>query len=189
MRFSKLNYVFICCFLIRIACLPHYNLDLILLPYSMKRWSRDSSVGLTLGYGLDNRGSRVRFPVGAGNFSLHHRVQDGSGAHSASYQMGTRSSFPWREADHSPPSSAEVKEWVELYLHYPNTPSWRGAQLKTAQGQLHLYLLPLYSMKRIPNFAKGTEVWVLSMNFRRPDRLWGPPILLSNGYRRLFPRR
>jgi len=21
------------------------------------------------------------------------------------------------EADHSPPSSAEVKEWVELYLH------------------------------------------------------------------------
>jgi hypothetical protein len=33
-----------------------------------------------------------------------------------------------READHSPPSSAEVKEWVELYLHSPNTPSWRGAQ-------------------------------------------------------------
>jgi hypothetical protein len=34
------------------------------------------------------------------------------------------------EADHSPPSSAEVKEKVELYLHYPNTPSWRDAQLK-----------------------------------------------------------
>jgi hypothetical protein len=33
-----------------------------------------------------------------------------------------------READCSPPSSAEVKEWVELYLHSPNTPSWRGAQ-------------------------------------------------------------
>jgi hypothetical protein len=31
---------------------------------------------------------------------------------------------------HSPPSSAEVKEWVALYLHSPNTPSWRGAQLK-----------------------------------------------------------
>jgi hypothetical protein len=38
--------------------------------------------------------------------------------------------LPGREADHSPPSSAEVKEWVELYFHYPNTPSWRGAQLK-----------------------------------------------------------
>jgi hypothetical protein len=32
------------------------------------------------------------------------------------------------EADLAPPSSAEVKEWVELYLHSSNTPSWRGAQ-------------------------------------------------------------
>jgi hypothetical protein len=46
-----------------------------------------------------------------------------------------------READHSPPSSAEVKECVELYLHSPNTPSWRGAQLEGAQGQLYLYLI------------------------------------------------
>jgi hypothetical protein len=30
---------------------------------------------------------------GAGNFSLHHRVQNGSGAHSASYLMGNRGSF------------------------------------------------------------------------------------------------
>jgi hypothetical protein len=37
---------------------------------------------------------------------------------------------PGREADHSPPSSAEVKEWVELYLHSPNKPSWYCAQLK-----------------------------------------------------------
>jgi hypothetical protein len=35
-----------------------------------------------------------------------------------------------READHSSPSSAEVKEWVELYLYSPNKPPWRGAQLK-----------------------------------------------------------
>jgi hypothetical protein len=35
-----------------------------------------------------------------------------------------------READHSPPSRAEVKEWVDLCLHSPNTPSWCGAQLK-----------------------------------------------------------
>jgi hypothetical protein len=41
------------------------------------RKSRDSSVGIALDYGLDDRGSRVRFPVGAGNFSLHHRVQNG----------------------------------------------------------------------------------------------------------------
>jgi hypothetical protein len=54
--------------------------------------SRDSSVGIALAYGLDYRGSRVRFPAGTGNFSLH-RVQNGSGAHPASYPMGTRDSF------------------------------------------------------------------------------------------------
>jgi hypothetical protein len=40
-----------------------------------------------------------------------------------------------READHSPPSSAEVKEWVESYLQSCSTPSWRGIQLK-AQSYL-----------------------------------------------------
>jgi hypothetical protein len=60
--------------------------------------SRDSSVGIALGYGLDDRGSRVRFPAGAGNFCLYHRVQNGSGAHSASYPMGTRGSFPGGKA-------------------------------------------------------------------------------------------
>jgi hypothetical protein len=44
-------------------------------------------------YGLDDRGSRVRFPAWAGNFSLHYRVQNGSGAHPASYPMGTKGSF------------------------------------------------------------------------------------------------
>jgi hypothetical protein len=49
---------------------------------------------LALGYELDNRGSRARFPAGAGNSSLHHRDQNGSGAHPASYPMDTRDSFP-----------------------------------------------------------------------------------------------
>jgi hypothetical protein len=74
-----------------------------------------SSVGIALGYGLDDRGPRVQFSAEAGNFSLHYSVQNGSGAHPASYSMGTRGSFPevkrpGREADHSAPSSAEVKE-------------------------------------------------------------------------------
>jgi hypothetical protein len=58
----------------------------------------DISVGIAQGYGLDDRGSRIRFPAGAGNFSLHHRVQNGSGAHPASYPMGTRGPFPGGEA-------------------------------------------------------------------------------------------
>jgi hypothetical protein len=55
--------------------------------------NRDSSFGIALDYELDDRGSRVRFPVGAGNFSLHH-VKNSSGAHPASYSMGTTGSFP-----------------------------------------------------------------------------------------------
>jgi hypothetical protein len=60
--------------------------------------SRDSSVGIALGYGLDDRGSSVRFSAGAGNFSLHHRVQNGSGAHPVSYPMGTRGFFSGSKA-------------------------------------------------------------------------------------------
>jgi hypothetical protein len=55
--------------------------------------NRDSSVGIATGYWLDDLGSRVRFPTGAGNFYLHHRLQNGSGAHPASYPMGNRGSF------------------------------------------------------------------------------------------------
>jgi hypothetical protein len=56
--------------------------------------NRDSSVGIALGYGLDDRGSRVRFQAEAGNFSPHHRVQNGSGDHPASYPMGIKGSLP-----------------------------------------------------------------------------------------------
>jgi len=74
----------------------------------------------------------VRFPAGAANFSLLSHVQTGSGAHQTFYPLGTGGSFlgvklPGREAGHSPSSSAEVEECLELYLHSPNTSSWRGA--------------------------------------------------------------
>jgi hypothetical protein len=43
---------------------------------------------------LNDRIIGVRFRAGAGSFSLRHRMQNGSGAHPASYAMGTRDSFP-----------------------------------------------------------------------------------------------
>jgi hypothetical protein len=58
----------------------------------------------------------VRFPTEAEDFSSNLWVQTGSGAHPASYIMGTGGPFPGgkerpgRDADHSPPSSAEVKK-------------------------------------------------------------------------------
>jgi hypothetical protein len=55
-------------------------------------------------------------------------VQTGSEAHPASYTMGTGSfpgvKRPERGVDHLPPSSAEVKERVELYFYSPSGPSW-----------------------------------------------------------------
>jgi hypothetical protein len=67
---------------------------MIVLLYALENVvSRDSSVGIALDYGLDERGSRVRFLEGAENFSLHRRVQNGSRAHPASYPMGTGVSF------------------------------------------------------------------------------------------------
>jgi hypothetical protein len=47
-----------------------------------------------------------------------------------------------READHSPPSSAEVKECVDLYFHSHSTPSWRGSQLKKSTGTTLPLALP-----------------------------------------------
>jgi hypothetical protein len=77
----------------------------------------------------------VRFLAGALNFFPHHRVQAALGPTQPPnrWPPGVLSlgvEQPGCEADHSPPPSAEVKECVELYLHSPNTPSWRGAQFK-----------------------------------------------------------
>jgi hypothetical protein len=66
-------------------------------------------------YGMDDRAKDVRSPTGAEDFSSSPGVQTGSGDHPASYPMGIGGPFPGgkarpgRDADHSPPSSAEVK--------------------------------------------------------------------------------
>jgi hypothetical protein len=65
-------------------------------------------------YGLDDRAIGVRSPAGAEDFSSSLCVQTGSRAHPASCTMGTGGHFPGgkarqeRDADHSPPSSAEI---------------------------------------------------------------------------------
>jgi hypothetical protein len=74
-----------------------------------------SSGSIVSDYGLDDRVIGVRFPAGAKDFSSILCVQTGSGAHPASCTMGTGGPFPgakaWpgRDADYSPPSSAEVE--------------------------------------------------------------------------------
>jgi hypothetical protein len=74
------------------------------------------------GHGLDDRAIEVTFPTEAKDFSSNLCVQTCSGAHLASCTMGTGGPFtgakarPGRDADHSPPSSAEVDNEQELYL-------------------------------------------------------------------------
>jgi hypothetical protein len=71
-----------------------------------------SSVSTMSDYRMDGQGS---IPVEAKGFSCSLCVQTSSKAHPASYPMGTGGSFPrdtaWpgHKADHSHPSSAEVK--------------------------------------------------------------------------------
>jgi hypothetical protein len=68
--------------------------------------------------------------------------------------MGTGGSFPGgkarpgRDADHSPPSSAEVKNEKKLYLLSPNMPPWRVA------GQLYFFFL-LYTLEVILFITKN----------------------------------
>jgi hypothetical protein len=78
-------------------------------------YCRVSSGSIVSDYGLDDRAIGVRSPAGAEDFSSSLCVQTGSGAHPSSCPMvpGVLSpgvkARPGRDADHSPPSSAEVK--------------------------------------------------------------------------------
>jgi hypothetical protein len=77
--------------------------------------SRDSSVGIATGYGLDDQGGGSSSPGRVKNFhfSISSRPALGS----------TQPPIKWvpvkrqgREADHSPPTSAEVKKmWIYTF--------------------------------------------------------------------------
>jgi hypothetical protein len=80
----------------------------------VKSKSRDSPVCTVLGYGLDDRGSRVRFPAGLGIFlfTTTSRIVPGpnqSPIHWVPWALSVGVKRPGREADHSPLSSTEVK--------------------------------------------------------------------------------
>jgi hypothetical protein len=74
-----------------------------------------SSVSIVSDYELDDQVMGVRSLAEAVDFSSSLSVQTGSGAHPASYPVGSGSPFPgsktWsgRDTDYSFPSSAEVK--------------------------------------------------------------------------------
>jgi hypothetical protein len=107
-------------------------------------------------YRLDDR---VRSPADTKDFSSSFCVQTGSGALPASCTMGNGSPFPGgkarpgRDADHSPLSSAEVKNEYELYLLSPLAPLWQ------VQGPLLPHIYSLFDLalikKSIANFISS----------------------------------
>jgi hypothetical protein len=82
------------------------------------RMSRDSSGGVATGYRPDDEGAGVRVPVGGKNFhfSMSSRaavVPTQPPIHCVPGALSPGIKRPGREADHSPPTTAEVKKtWV-----------------------------------------------------------------------------
>jgi hypothetical protein len=89
--------------------------------------SRVSPVGIAKGY---ERYDGDWIPGRGRDFSLLHSFQTGSGSHPPSIEwvVGTLTSGvkrPGREASHSPPSSAQVKNGISI-PPLPSTSLWRG---------------------------------------------------------------
>jgi hypothetical protein len=125
-------------FSVRIACkvpVLFSELSPELIIVTKYHRSRRSLGSIVSDYGLDDRAIGVRSPVGTKDFSSNLCAQTGSGAHPASCTVGTRGPFPgakaWpgRDADHSPPSSAEVVNEKEPYILSPQAPPRRVAGL------------------------------------------------------------
>jgi hypothetical protein len=91
--------------------------------YSLPNRSRDSSVGIATGYGLDGRGVGVRVPVGSRNVSSPHRPDRFWGPPNLPSNGYRVLSVGVKRlgcgADHLPPTSTEVKK---MWLHTPTPP-------------------------------------------------------------------
>jgi hypothetical protein len=103
-------------------------------------------------------GSRVRSPMGPGNFSLHHRVQTGSGSHPASYTVSRRGYF----------SGGKSGQGVKLATHLYLMPRSKNAWSYTSIPAIRLHGVVL-------SYSTGTTLiqWVpgvLSLEVKRPRR-------------------
>jgi hypothetical protein len=88
-----------------------------------RRWATGWTIGVLVGF--DSRRGLGKFLFTTASRTALGPTQPPIRWVPVAFSLGIK--LPGREANHSPPSSAEVLECVEIYLHSPNTPSWRGA--------------------------------------------------------------
>jgi hypothetical protein len=134
-------------------------------------------------------------------FSLHHRVQPP--IQWVPGPISLKVKRPGRENNHSPPSSTEVKECVELYLHSPDV-EIVPYENRTRSPSPFTYIKPpnvMVSLQRplwtdhscgvstVTRLRAGRpgidsrkeRKRKLFSSPPRPDRSWGPCSFLSNG--------
>jgi hypothetical protein len=110
---------------------------------------RDSSVGITTRYMLDGPGIKSQWGQ---DFPHASRLALGPTQPPIQWVLGLSGGGgvkrPGRGVDHPPPSSAGVKERVELYLCFPSGPSWPvlgWTLLIVYYGELHICSVTAHS--------------------------------------------
>ena len=103
----------------------HAGFILLLMSTGCLWYHRDSALSIATGYGFYAPGIESR---GWGCEIFQTRPDQPWGPPSLLYNANWLSfpevKRPGRGVDHPPPSSADVKEKVELYLYSPSGPSW-----------------------------------------------------------------
>jgi hypothetical protein len=101
----------------------------VFISHSVRNW--DSSVSIVTRLQSGRPGFVARQRHGFVLFATASRRALGPTQHPFQWVSGAlflRVKRPGREVDHSPPFSAEAKEYVGQYLHSSNMYSWRSAQ-------------------------------------------------------------
>jgi hypothetical protein len=91
--------------------------EVFMVTDSWKR-RRDSAAGIATGYWLEDRGLRVRVPVGSRIFFTSSRLASGPIQPPIQWEPGALSSGvkrPGRKADHSPPTSARSRQYGSIH--------------------------------------------------------------------------
>jgi hypothetical protein len=115
--------------------------DNTLKRYAGLDWERGYLSGIALGYGLDNRVLHSRQRLGIFLFTTASRTALGPTQPPTQWVLGALSlgvNLPGSKADHSPPSSAKVKNAMSyIFTSQYSFMAWCSV---IAQWQLYLYL-------------------------------------------------